>query len=149
MKQPELFMLESNKIEGEDRLNPGDIAAYEMAVSGIYGLQDILNIHGILGDYLNKDWVGKLRKCNVQVGLYVAPNWQDVPHLMEDFILGLPKLNSWQAHNEFQKIHPFQDLNGRVGRLIWLSKAIDEGYLGRITFLQMYYYQTLNQYKTP
>jgi len=34
-------------------------------------------------------------------------------------------MNSWEAHNKFEAIHPFQDLNGKVGRLIWLSKAIN------------------------
>lgn len=140
------FMLESNQIEGEDRLNPNDSIAYEMALTGIHTLNDIIQIHRTIGSYIAADWVGRLRKCNVRVGHYIAPTWQKVPHLMEDFIEELPTLNSWKAHNEFEKIHPFEDLNGRVGRLIWLSKAINEGYSGKLPFLQTYYYQTLNNY---
>lgn len=141
------FMLESNRIEGEDSLNPNDSIAFSMAINGLHTLTDILQIHNTLGSYLNEAWVGKFRKCNVKVGLYFPPSWQEIPHLMEEYIENLPNLSSWDAHNKFQKIHPFQDLNGRTGRLIWLSKAIDEGYKGTIPFLQAYYYQTLNNYK--
>jgi Fic family protein len=70
-----------------------------------------------------------------------------VPDLMDNFIKVLPILDSWETHNKFEKIHCFTDLNGRVGRLIWLRKAIDEGYNFEIPFLQMYYYQTLQHYE--
>lgn len=66
---------------------------------------------------------------------------------MRAFWRTLPKLDAWEAHNRFQKIHPFEDLNGRTGRLIWLHKAIDEGYTGRIGFLHAYYYATLSRMK--
>ena len=36
--------------------------------------------------------------------------------------------------------------NPKTGRLIWLHKAIEEGYEFKNTFLQEYYYQTLNKF---
>ena len=143
MKDWEKFMLESNRIEGEDRLNPGDENAFFCAISLIDNLNDILGLHELLGEYLKQPWVGAWRKCNVQVGGYLAPGPLQVPALMEVYIQKFPDMDSYDAHNEFEKIHPFQDLNGRAGRLIWLSKAIDEGYDFGIPFLQKYYYQTL------
>jgi len=142
------FMFESNHIEGEDRVNPGDIEAVEYALAtDDLCLGCILQIHQILGAYLNKPWVGKLRTCAVYVGAYTPPAAIAVPWAMENYCKLLHGMNSWDAHNMFQKIHPFQDLNGRVGRLIWLTKAVNEGYKFKIPFLQAYYYQTLSQYE--
>ena len=142
------FMLESNQIEGEHRINPGDIDAVVTVMDfGISTVEDILELHEMLGGYLNKMWVGSFRKVNVRVGSYRPPNWTKVPKLMEKYMKKFSKMNSWTAHNEFEKIHPFQDLNGRVGRIIWLIKAVEEGYNFRIPFLQMYYYQTLTEYE--
>lgn len=141
------FMLDSNRIEGEDRLNPGDEEAVEYAVRGMVNLQDLLNVHNILGKYLRQPWVGKLRTINVHVGLYSPPDHKELPKLIADYFKRFPFMDSFEAHNEFERIHPFQDLNGRVGRLIWLSKAIEEGYKYSIPFLQAYYYQALARYE--
>jgi len=141
------FMLESNKIEGEDRLNPGDIKAVEFVLKGFKNLSDICELHRLLGEYLKKDWVGKWRTCDVRVGPYAPPSYYIVLDLMQKYWLKFYLMNSWQAHNEFERVHPFQDLNGRVGRLIWLNKAVKNGYDFQYSFLQAYYYQTLQDYE--
>ena len=73
------------------------------------------DISGIYRDYL------------VKVGDYLAPDWQDVKSLMNDLINHIndkknQKINpvelSARAHYRFEKIHPFGDGNGRIGRLI-------------------------------
>lgn len=142
------FMEESNKIEREDRLNPWDLKALDFACLGILGLWDILGIHSILWKYLKKSRVGSFRKVNVTVWPYIPPNHEQVLPLMEEYMKEFHNMDSREAHNRFEAIHPFQDLNWRVGRLIWLSKAINEGYNYSIPFLQMYYYQTLNHFET-
>lgn len=145
MEDWEKFMLESNRIEGEDRLNPGDQEAFECALSGIDDLCDIMTLHGILGKYLKQPWVGVLRHVNVTVGAYSPPMASNVPILMYAYCTDLADMDSYEAHNRFELIHPFQDLNGRTGRLMWLSKAVVEGYDFSIPFLQKYYYQTLTR----
>ena len=138
------FMLESNQIERELRLNPNDFnVAKRVYEKGINSLNDILKIHKDLTKHLKVDWSGKWRNCNVYVGNYIAPQWYVVPELMAQYWKQFPDMDAWTAHNEFEKIHPFQDFNGRMGRLIWLSKAINEGYVFSILFLHAYYYQTL------
>jgi len=70
------------------------------------------------------DTSGRFRDFLVRVGAYIAPDWQDVEHLMEKFIrfLDKSKLNpvelAARAHYRFEKVHPFGDGNGRVGRLV-------------------------------
>lgn len=70
------------------------------------------------------DIAGKFRDYLVRVGDYIAPDWQDVKKLMNDFIKFInqkgvnPVELAGRAHFIFESIHPFGDGNGRIGRLI-------------------------------
>lgn len=70
------------------------------------------------------DIAGKFRNYLVRVGNYIAPDWQDVAKLMTEFIkfVNEVKLNpvelAGRTHYRLEKIHPFGDGNGRIGRLI-------------------------------
>jgi Fic family protein len=138
------FMIESNAIEGEDGLHPNDLKAARRFLSGPMTSASLLKCHGLLAQHLAVDWGGKYRDCNVRVGGYLAPDHEQVPALMRAFFRELPDLDSWEAHCRFEKIHPFRDLNGRTGRLIWLHKALDEGYVFQRGFLHQFYYSTLS-----
>jgi len=150
------FMRESNAIEGEfedggvrGRLNPGDIEAVHLILGcKKLTLERLLKVHEKLGEYLEAGWVGKVRHVDVRVGAYKAPKWQNVPGLINDYIEKYPKMDSFEAYNEFEMIHPHQDLNGRVGRLLWLKKALKEGYAFGIPFLQKYHYQCLDNFNS-
>jgi len=77
---------------------------------------------------------GALRTGHVRVGRHVAPEAEAVPRLLEHMqqryamlgraggILGLAC-----AHHRLMWVHPFADLNGRVGRMVshaWLRTAV-------------------------
>lgn len=70
------------------------------------------------------DIAGKFRDYLVRVGPYVAPDWRDLEKLLKQLarFVNESRLNpvevAARAHFMFEKIHPFGDGNGRVGRLL-------------------------------
>lgn len=73
-----------------------------------------------------KTQIGKYRKVQVFVGGTIPPSAEQVPKLMESLIKWYsknkkklhPVILATYFHSEFEKIHPFVDGNGRVGRLL-------------------------------
>lgn len=106
----------------------GAIEAYNKLESLKYdSLDDLLKAHRILMDKLLHK-AGTFRRANVGVGsqsgvVHVAPPYDLVSSLMSDLFTWLketdahPLIVSCVFHYEFEFIHPFEDGNGRVGRL--------------------------------
>lgn len=96
----------------------------------------ILNWHYELFKETKQDIAGKIREYMVRVGDYTAPDWQDVPKLITEFFPWSSKNRKTmhpvelaaRAHYKFEKIHPFGDGNGRVGRLIINNILKNGGY---------------------
>ncbi len=69
---------------------------------------------------------GHFRRVNVRVSVFKAPHYQDVEHLLHEFIdwynSNKSKMHPLElaalAHLKFVLIHPFHDGNGRVSRLL-------------------------------
>ena len=81
------------------------------------------------------DIAGKFRNYLVRVGQHIAPDWQDVEALIKDFFKFIQenkKMNpvelSAKVHYKFEKIHPFGDGNGRIGRLLMNHILWSNGY---------------------
>ncbi len=88
-------------------------------------LKTIIKWHKELFLETKPDIAGEIRDYLVKVGNYRAPDWQDLKFLLKDFFTWLNKNKnmhpielSARAHYKFEKIHPFGDGNGRIGRLI-------------------------------
>ena len=99
----------------------------------------MLDIHKTAFEELY-DWAGKWRNVNVTVGLLTPPEPVQIIHLMYQFIDNLNykiSVSKTQdeiietliyAHYEFVKIHPFNNGNGRTGRLLMNLVTMKFGY---------------------
>lgn len=103
-----------------------------------------------------KDWfaVGDYKKFPNEVGNMKTPLPEEVDHLMKDL---LKEYNSKKEktfedildfHVQFEKIHPFQDGNGRIGRLIMFKECLKYNIVPFIIEdnLKMFYYRGLKEW---
>lgn len=149
------FMRESNWIEG-DRLKSGkgklfknDVTAAQEFLAEPITQDSLFKLHRKLAEcrpYAKKykDQWGNYRTCDVWIGERKAPAPSLVWIQMDELFATIPHSSHpypFFVHAEFERIHPFVDLNGRVGRLLWLHLMGGET---KLPFLQAYYYQALD-----
>jgi Fic family protein len=91
-------------------------------------VQEWLVLHSILiRDLIEDKYRGVLRPVQVYVGEHVPPRPEKLKEEITEYFKLLLRLNSLQAHYEFERIHPFVDGNGRVGRVLWLWQEVLAG----------------------
>lgn len=127
-----------NEIEAEGVLL-AESMIYGMDVSNSITPALILELHEIAFKSLY-EWAGKWRTIQVSVGTLNLPPYYNVPNLMYQFLDNLNfKISIAKniqdyieciaySHYEFVKIHPFNNGNGRLGRIIMNLVAIKFGY---------------------
>jgi Fic family protein len=106
-------------------------------------LADVLTLHSLsMKGLIGEDTLGKLR-INMEaifnsqgIAIYMPPPPKQVPALMEKFVKyansdreRFVPIRAVLSHYIFEKIHPFLDGNGRVGRLV-LQKVLAHGGFG-------------------
>jgi len=119
-------ILEGKRVQGDiDEIQEarGAIEAYKHLENYRYVvLDDLLLAHKRLTQKLLKS-TGTFRTVNVAVGSHIAPPYTQINQLMHQLFDWLaetklhPLIVSCIFHYEFEFIHPFEDGNGRVGRL--------------------------------
>lgn len=98
--------------------------------------QLVCKLHGVSFGWIFPRWAGKYRKIQVTFSGKEAPPYYQIPELVtnfckdleerikqlpnpdrEGFIVEVGKLLAWFQHR-FVVIHPFQDYNGRIARML-------------------------------
>src|SRR3989344_3113478 len=95
----------------------------------------LLDWHKQLFSDTKPEIAGTIRDYLVRVGSYIAPDWQDLPKLLEGCIAFCntkeemhPVEFAARVHYRFESIHPFGDGNGRIGRLLMNAILWHAGY---------------------
>ena len=135
------FIIQSNLIEGigEEGFEDSEKAfKYIMQVQTPLTEKHILKTHRLLMKKLNPRIAGKIRNCDVRVGARVCPLPTEIPERMHKFlyasnhetnknVINSMKESDCKArHIDFELMHPFEDGNGRTGRLLmcWHRKQM-------------------------
>lgn len=154
--RPEIENIMKRRIQPKTRIAKeivGSVDAINFAFSKKmrWNSAGIKKVHKLLFQYLEPENAGKYKKVNNIVGnnvrglLSKTTEWQEVPNAMEK--LGqwfkdmkkkriYPALLALEFHWRFEAIHPFEDGNGRVGRILLNAMLLESGFMPVIYFSQ-------------
>ena len=130
------FLEQSNFIESEystDALDQAIAAWLYLKNENKLTITNVLKTHALLLRTLNPRIAGKLRTVDVRVGPHICPSFDRVPKLLErwfdNYIYDVVYEEDGikQTHIEFERIHPFEDGNGRIGRIILNWQRVKAG----------------------
>ena len=128
-------------------------------------VDDILHMHRLVAEStgIRYDSAGRFREEGLRVmvgtpeiGIHAGAPWEKLPRLMNEYVqlisgrtlLSMPAaVHALVAHYFFTTIHPFDDGNGRVSRLVAAAILFGRGYNGHGFYaLFNYFYHNEERY---
>ena len=132
---PEELIRESNAIEDEFSAEGIQDGLYALGFAVAHAIQDsvdvsvVRKVHELAMHRVAPSIAGKLRQVDVRVGFHIAPPYKEVIFLLEKLcnsqLYSPDTAKHW--HIEFERIHPFEDGNGRTGRILYYAQCIASG----------------------
>lgn len=128
------FLRESNYIE---RVYD-DVALEDAYTSWKYAMKQdeisllmVLRIHKKLLERVDPRIAGKMRMVDVRVGPRICPPWENVYGLLAEWVKLYKDAKTFDeimaAHIAFERVHPFEDANGRTGRILMNWQMLKNG----------------------
>lgn len=107
-----------------------------------WNLKSIKHLHALLFERISPEIAGKFKKENNVINNEPTTAWQHVKKEFSSLLKWLlrnkkkyyPPVLALEFHYRFESIHPFDDGNGRIGRLLFNACLLQQGYMPVIFF---------------
>lgn len=145
------FVRQSNTIEGILR-QPYKLevdATQQFLDRGLIAREPLL---ALLKVYAPDAKLRDKKGLDVRVGRYFPPPGGPevggmLDHLLHRMAEG--RVSAYHGHQEFERLHPFLDGNGRTGRVLWARQMLNNGHDPfKLGFLHLWYYQSLDEQRS-